>query len=171
VSELLGGKLKLPTCQNALTLLAQQEQGLMNDIQSRLTEVGGYRQHRSQAFNQHVLPLCRPLVEAIGHRMAYEAAQQAGISSDVLELYERLSASKPLIYLSAQSMGKARCGDPLLDEQYESTLAQIRSESLHRDPVDDYITAPIVSEEKWNDFTNGLFCFVQPSGGKYNSKL
>lgn len=169
MSELLGGKLKLPSHKNALTPLVQLEHDLMNDIKSRLAEVGGYKRHRSQAFNQHVLPLCRPLVEAIGHRMAYEAAQQAGVSPDVLELYGRLSTSKSLIHSPAQSVHKVRRGDPLLDKQYESVLAQIRSESLQRAPIDDYITAPIVSKEKWENFTNSLVCFN--SEGKYNSKL
>ena len=149
----------------------QQEQGLLDDLRSRLTAVGGYRQHRSQAFNQHVLPLCRPLVEAIGHRMAYEAAQQAGIHSDVLELYERVSTNKPLIYLSAERMSKGGWGHPLVDEQYESTLARVRSESRHRAPIDDYITAPIVSEERWDEFTKSLCSFVQPGSMEFNSKL
>ncbi|KAJ0126998.1 Uncharacterized protein HZ326_29899 [Fusarium oxysporum f. sp. albedinis] len=70
VSELLGGKLQLPSCQNALALLAQQEYQLMAEIRSGLTEIGGYGKHRTEAFNQHILPFCRPLVEAIGHRMA-----------------------------------------------------------------------------------------------------
>ncbi|KAL7754864.1 hypothetical protein ACKLNR_015204 [Fusarium oxysporum f. sp. zingiberi] len=108
VSELLGGKLQLPTCQNALTPLAQQEHRLMTEIQSRLTEIGGYGKHRTEAFNQHILPFCRPLVETIGHRMAYEAAQRSGISPDVLELYERLSTGKALIHLPAQDVPRLK---------------------------------------------------------------
>uniref|UniRef100_A0A0D2XSE0 Uncharacterized protein n=1 Tax=Fusarium oxysporum (strain Fo5176) TaxID=660025 RepID=A0A0D2XSE0_FUSOF len=106
VSELLGGKLQLPTCQNALAPLAQQEHRLMTEIQARLTEIGGYGKHRTEAFNQHILPFCRPLVETIGHRMAYEAAQCSGISPDVLELYERLSTGKALIRLPAQDVSR-----------------------------------------------------------------
>ncbi|EMT69284.1 Acyl-coenzyme A oxidase-like protein [Fusarium odoratissimum] len=163
VSELLGGKLQLPTCQNALAPLAQQEHQLMTEIQSRLTEIGGYGKHRTEAFNQHILPFCRPLVETIGHRMAYEAAQCSGISPDVLELYERLSTGKALIHLPAQDVSRVRCEDPLVDEQYETIIAQIRSEAHYHDPIDDYITAPIVSEEKWENFTESLLCFFPPA--------
>ncbi|KAH7190355.1 hypothetical protein BKA60DRAFT_664333 [Fusarium oxysporum] len=136
---------------------------LMTEIQARLTEIGGYGKHRTEAFNQHILPFCRPLVETIGHRMAYEAAQCSGISPDVLELYERLSTGKALIHLPAQDVSRVRCEDPLVDEQYETIIAQIRSEAHYHDPIDDYITAPIVSEEKWENFTESLLCFSPPA--------
>ncbi|EWY80079.1 hypothetical protein FOYG_16872 [Fusarium oxysporum NRRL 32931] len=104
--------------------------------------------------------------------MAYEAAQRSGISPDVLELYERLSTGKALIHLPAQDVCKVGCGDPLVDEQYEKIIAQIRSEALYHDPIDDYITAPIVSEEKWENFTESLLCFSPPTSlGKYKPKL
>ncbi|EXL39160.1 hypothetical protein FOCG_18224 [Fusarium oxysporum f. sp. radicis-lycopersici 26381] len=95
--------------------------------------------------------------------MAYEAAQRSGISPDVLELYERLSTGKALIHLPAQNACRVRCGDSLVDEQYETIIAQIRSEALCHDPIDDYITAPIVSEEKWEKFTESLLCFSPPT--------
>jgi hypothetical protein len=112
------------------------------------------------------------LVETIGHRMAYEAAQRSGISPDVLKLYERLSTGKALIHLPAQGVRRVRCGDPLLDQQYETIIAQIRSEALCHDPIDDYITAPIVSEDKWENFTESLLCFSPPTSlDKYKPKL
>ncbi|SPJ81829.1 uncharacterized protein FTOL_09234 [Fusarium torulosum] len=172
VSELLGGKLQLPTCQNALSPLAQQEHQLTTEIQSRLTEIGGYGRHRTEAFNQHILPFCRPLVETIGHRMAYEAAQRSGISPDVLKLYERLSTGKALIRLPTHNVRNVGCGDSLVDEQYETIIAQIRSEALCHAPIDDYITAPIVSEENWENFAESLLCFSSPtSRDKYKPKL
>jgi hypothetical protein len=104
--------------------------------------------------------------------MAYEAAQRSGISPDVLELYARLSAGKALIHLPVQGVCSVRCGDPLLDQQYETIIAQIRSEALYHDPIDDYITAPIVSEEKWENFTGSLLCFSPPTSlDKYKPKL
>ncbi|KAF4419494.1 hypothetical protein F53441_14419 [Fusarium austroafricanum] len=172
VSELLGGKLQLPTYQNALAPLAQQEHQLMTEIQSRLTEIGGYGKHRTESFNQHILPFCRPLVETIGHRMAYEAAQRSGISQDVLELYERLATGKALIQLPDQDVCGGRCGVPVLDEPYETTIAQIRSEAPFQDPIDDYITAAIVSEQKWENFTESLLCFSHPTSlDEYEPKL
>ena len=70
-----------PTC-----LLAQHEAGLFKEAQVLLREAGG--KHRSDKFNQLVLPLCQPLVEAIGHRMAYEAAVAADCHPDLISLYE-----------------------------------------------------------------------------------
>ena len=44
--------------------------------------------HPSKGFNGDILALSLPLVEAIGCRMAFEAAQVANISPKVFNLYE-----------------------------------------------------------------------------------
>ncbi|KAF5725245.1 acyl-coenzyme A oxidase 4 [Fusarium mundagurra] len=87
MSELLGGKVELPSARNRLSRLAQREEGLVADMKSRLNTIGGYKEHRGLAFDRHILPRCRPLAESIGNRMAYEAAEKWGLPSEVLTLY------------------------------------------------------------------------------------
>ncbi|KAH7195110.1 acyl-CoA dehydrogenase/oxidase [Fusarium oxysporum] len=130
MSELLGEKLRLPQARNRLSRLAN-------------ARTRGYKEHRGPAFDRHILPRCRLLAEAIGNRMAYEAAETSGLSPDVLTLYEG--------HLHSQS-----------SEPYNNVLAQIRSESASRSDLDDYVTAPIMSEESWGSFTNSLHAFKHP---------
>jgi hypothetical protein len=44
--------------------------------------------HRSESFIRPILPLCLPLVQAIGHRMAYEAAVAARLDPGPISLFE-----------------------------------------------------------------------------------
>lgn len=41
--------------------------------------------HRSKRFNRDILPLALPLVEATGHRMAFETAKEANLNSKLLD--------------------------------------------------------------------------------------
>ncbi|KAI8406313.1 hypothetical protein FOFC_13783 [Fusarium oxysporum] len=162
MSELLGGKLELPRARNRLCRLAQREEKLMTDMKSRLERIGGYKEHRGLAFDRHILPRCRPLAEAIGNRMAYEAAEKWGLPSEVLTLYERICMGEDLDPL--------RTVEPLAQEHlpsqssasYNTVLAQIRSESISQSDIDHYVTAPITSDKSWESFMNSLQAFKSP---------
>ena len=43
--------------------------------------------HRSPETNKVILLHCQRIVEAIGHRMVYDAAVSVGVSIDPIELY------------------------------------------------------------------------------------
>ena len=162
VSELLGNKLEIPQAQNSTSRLAQREEKLMSDMKSSLEAIGGYREHRGPAFDRHILPRCRLLAEAIGNRMAYEAAQTSGLSPAILSLYEHISLGEDLDQLPViglQSRTRTQSGG---SAPYDFVLAQIRSESAHRSEIDDYVTAPIASEESWKSFVNSLQVFRRP---------
>ncbi|KAF5707248.1 peroxisomal acyl-coenzyme A oxidase 3 [Fusarium mundagurra] len=142
-----------------LSRLAQREDKLMLDMKSRLEMIGGYKEHRGPDFDRHILPRCRLLAEAIGNRMAYEAAETSGLSPDALTLYERICMREDPNHLPVMgSQGRADAQSQS-SEPYDSVLAQIRSESASRSDLDDYVTAPIMSEESWGSFTNGLHAF------------
>ncbi|RSL48173.1 hypothetical protein CEP54_013067 [Fusarium duplospermum] len=173
VSELLGGKFRLPRPRNELTPLAQYEQELMEGLRAILVEIGGYGEHRGPAFDRHILPRCRPLVEAIGHRMAYEAAERSGVAPDVLELYGRMCVDRDLSYSLGEKLwsGPSKNLAPS-DDPYDTVLAQIRAESTCGSGLDDYITAPIVSDEAWANFVESLRVFSHPKDTGSNwSKL
>lgn len=44
--------------------------------------------HRGEYFDRLVLPRFQEFVEAMGYRIAYEAAIEAGVHSDLVALYE-----------------------------------------------------------------------------------
>ncbi|KAH7247695.1 uncharacterized protein BKA55DRAFT_595249 [Fusarium redolens] len=159
MSELLGGKLDLPQARNRSSRLAQREEDLLADMKSRLERVGGYEEHRGASFDRHILPRCRLLAEAIGNRMAYEAAENAGLSLDVLLLYERICLCEDLDPMPAPGRAVQAYAPSRASESYNAVLAQIRSESASQSDLDDYVTAPITSDESWESFMNGLRAF------------
>jgi hypothetical protein len=134
----------------------------MADMKSRLERIGGYKEHRGPAFDRHILPRCRLLAEAIGNRMAYEAAENAGLSLEVLTLYERICMCEDLDPLPAPGPLTQAYAPSRASESYNTVLAQIRSESASQSDIDDYVTAPITSDESWESFMNGLHAFRNP---------
>ncbi|KAH8646462.1 acyl-CoA dehydrogenase/oxidase [Ilyonectria robusta] len=143
VSELLGGKYGLPAPQDPTTVLARRERQMMEAARSKLKDIGGYGEHRGQAFNQHILPCCRPIAEAIGHRMAYEAARESG------------ACPKSSVYTNT-SIGDAAV------EAYDDVLADML-QSLQNYEADAYTTAPIMSDQSWASFVDKMQSFKHPS--------
>ncbi|KAJ4490548.1 acyl-CoA oxidase [Lentinula aciculospora] len=153
ISELLQGKYRLPEPKYPDTLLYKHEQGLWKEAKDRYSKISGT--HRSEEFNNAILPLCRPLVEFIGHRMAYDAALDLGVDPTLVKLYEagviKLDSSW---YVENGLMSRA--------EQYdlESAAANQVLPNLERflDLLDvkEYVTAPILSQRSWNEFVVSL---------------
>ncbi|RSL42512.1 hypothetical protein CEP54_015459 [Fusarium duplospermum] len=161
VSELLGGKYSLPAPQDSSTVLARRERQMMEAAKSKLKDIGGYGEHRGKAFNQHILPYCRPMVEAIGHRMAYEAARESTVCPKVLRLYE-------LICVGTNSTNRPSDG-PVLQEfddaavgAYDDVLGDML-QSLQNSEADIYATAPIMSDKSWASFVDKMKIFQSPS--------
>ena len=66
------------------SLLARHEAGLMEEFRAILA---GSKSHREASVTRKTLPRCLPLVEAIGHRMAYDAAVAAGVMPALVDLF------------------------------------------------------------------------------------
>ncbi|GIJ90933.1 hypothetical protein Asppvi_009898 [Aspergillus pseudoviridinutans] len=76
----------LPSPKGPNSPVARHEAALLTEAKNHLIEFGGMR--RSEDFNRNILPLSRPLIQAIGHRMALEAAKGTNIDSKLRALYE-----------------------------------------------------------------------------------
>lgn len=89
-SELLQGKYQLPPSRHPDSLLTQHERGLFKELQKFVTQDDkGNTNHRSDAFAQHVTPCARNLIEAIGHRYAYDSALASNIvQQEVIDVWE-----------------------------------------------------------------------------------
>ncbi|KAJ3992544.1 acyl-CoA dehydrogenase NM domain-like protein [Lentinula boryana] len=157
ISELLQGKYRLPEPKYPDCLLYKHEQGLWKEARDRFSNLSG--NHRSEEFNNAILPLCRPLVEFIGHRMAYEAAVDLGVNPLLVELYEagaiRLDSSW---YVENGLMSRAEQHD--LESAAANKVLPDLERFLHDLEAAEYATAPIISEERWNGFVSGLPQFV-----------
>ncbi|KAF8131461.1 acyl-CoA dehydrogenase NM domain-like protein [Boletus edulis] len=84
--ELILGRYSLPPPSQPESYIVRHEIGILNECRAMLAEFGG--KHRSAEFNNVVLPRCLPLVEAIGFRMAWEAASSHGVPQVLIRLYE-----------------------------------------------------------------------------------
>ncbi|KJK85365.1 hypothetical protein H633G_10792 [Metarhizium anisopliae BRIP 53284] len=102
-SELLGDKYSLPEPQDPLAPLAKHELGLIAEARQEMIDLGGYAERRSAAFN-NIVPRCRRLIEAIGERMAYEAARVRGVQRELLHLYELLCIEEDLSWYTGSGV-------------------------------------------------------------------
>ncbi|KAJ3454915.1 hypothetical protein MRS44_013515 [Fusarium solani] len=162
VSELLGGKYSLPAPRDPTAVLARREQRMMEAAMSKLKDIGGYGGHRGQAFNQHILPCCRPIAEAIGHRMAYEAATELGACPKVLRLYEHMCVGTDFRQFSCDGHTLQAFEDAAV-EAYDDVFADML-QSLQNSEADAYTTAPIMSNKSWAVFVDKMQAFKGPSG-------
>ena len=155
-TELVLGRYELPSPMFPDCLLSKHEKGLLTEARRKLDAIGG--DHRSMAANNLLLPRCRPLVEAIGHRVAYEAGKQAGVDQDLLDVFEASVLHHDLAwYIENRVVTR--------DVHWEMEAAAMsrvfgRLDELFAkmriNEVEPYITAPIVSDEKWAEFFNTI---------------
>ncbi|KAL5048226.1 hypothetical protein BDW71DRAFT_205763 [Aspergillus fruticulosus] len=155
-SELLLGRYSMPASKTPSGLLARYEDGVFAFCRRIFLSLRGG--HRGEEFNSYILPHCQTLVEAIGHRMAYEAACEAGVDEEILALYEAA------VLLQAQALYIQVSG---LDVRPELEKEAIAMDSvlprldclLDATGVGPYCTAAIVSDESWDTFVGGLQAF------------
>lgn len=146
----------MPATEHPESLLSQHEQGLLQEAQLALASLD--RNHRSESFNQEVIPRCRPIVEAIGHRLAYDAAVKAGVQPALLTLYECHVVGKDVgWYIENGLITRAEL------RSRETTAAnslQAEIPNLLRDlEVEEYALAPIISAKAWEQFVSRLPSF------------
>ena len=121
--------------------------------------------NRNEAFNNLVLPRCRSLVSAVGHRMAYDAAAESSVvTPEMLDLFEATCMLEDAgwyvehkkLSMSALQRRHAKAVSallPKLNSMLEQTLAEPWS------------TAPILKDEAWNNFIRGLPPFPETDNG------
>lgn len=144
----------MPQATDTSCLLAQHEQGLFDECRTAAVKIMGF-DHRSVEFNNVILPRCQSLVEAIGHRMAYEAAVAAGVDADLLALYEAgviMQDSSWYVEHAGLTRGE------LFDRESRALDAVLPrlEEMLDATGAEEYVDAPILSQEAWDNFESSL---------------
>ena len=114
--------------------------------------------HRSDEFNRLILPKCEPIIRAIGHRLAYEAAVEAKLDSHIINLFVATTVKES----SAWFVEHGRSRKDQDQEEDEAILAALPCLSRWLDDLDleSYVKVPISTQESWNGFVEGL----RPSG-------
>ncbi|RDA94672.1 hypothetical protein CP533_2471, partial [Ophiocordyceps camponoti-saundersi (nom. inval.)] len=166
-SEVLLGRYAVAKAADATTLLARHEAGVWEEASEILAGIqadGGT--HRSEAFNAHVLPRARSLVQAIGDRMSYEAAAESDkVTPAMLELYEMTCVVRDMSWY-VEKMGFSRA------ELYARHAAAVQKLLPRLDEMLDgtgaaaWATAPMISGEAWDGWIDGLAVFEGPEREK-----
>jgi len=104
------------------------------------------------------------LIQAIGHRIAYDAARASQVDGPLLDLFEIVSVLQDEAwYVECLGMTRAE-----LREREARALEAVfphLDEYLARMDVAPYVVAPIVSDEKWKQFIGTLQTFGEMSSG------
>jgi len=152
-SELLIGRYEMPEAADPNSLLARHEAGLFEEARTVVMGLGAG--HRSEAFNRLVLPLCQPLIEAIGHRMAYEAAVRAQVSQEIIDLYVANAVKYDASwYIEHAAYTRHRIAE-MEDAAAEKMLPQL-NRLLDETGAEPYCHAPIATDATWKAFVDQL---------------
>ncbi|KAF9884606.1 hypothetical protein FE257_001428 [Aspergillus nanangensis] len=152
-NELLLGRYSLPRPRFPTSLLAQHEAGLIAECLEMTKRVSC--DHRSKEYNNAILPRCRPIVEAIGHRMAYEAALSSNVDADLLSLYEvGVIQLDPGWYIENGLLSRRQVGE-MEQHALDAVLPRL-GEYLDYLEAEPYCSAPMLSSSAWEAFVGKL---------------
>ena len=151
-SELLLRRYALEPPRYPDTLLARHESGLFSELRAILASAPS---HRSSTYDREVLPRSLPLVLAIGHRIAYDAARAAQVDAPLLDLFEVSAVLQDEAWY-VESLGISRAELRRREAHALEAVFPRLEEYLARMDVAPYIIAPIVSDEKWEQFFGAL---------------
>lgn len=122
-------------------------------MMNTLAEFDG--KHRSEAFNNRLLTRSVALVEAIGHRMAYEAALSAGVDPLVLRLYEANAMLGDMSWYSENGL-TTKEKTLKVEEETMTSLFPHLDQLLEHTGVKPYVFAAITSDNSWKKFVDKL---------------
>ncbi|KAI1115631.1 acyl-CoA dehydrogenase/oxidase [Nemania sp. NC0429] len=158
VSEVLLRRYEIPEARMKTCLLARHETGVWQEVRQMMESLG-YQDYRSEEANAYLLPRCRDLVKATGHRMAYEAAATSGrLAAEALRLFES-SCIKTDLSWYCQSAGLSRSEFFADDTKAAKEALPLLHAFLSRDEQRTGILAPIMDETSWDDFVRNLPAF------------
>jgi acyl-CoA oxidase len=154
-SELLLGRYAFEPPRYPDSLLARHERGLFSELRASLASAGS---HRSEKYNQEILPRSMPLIQAIGHRISYDAARAMQVDGPLLDLFEAVSVLQDEAWY-VERLGMTRTELREREARAIEAVFPHLEEYLTRMDVVPYVVAPIVSDEKWKQFVSGLQTF------------
>ncbi|KAJ5379717.1 acyl-CoA dehydrogenase NM domain-like protein [Penicillium cataractarum] len=155
-SELLIGRYEVPPPKNPNCALARHEAGLFAEAREIMKSFGS--KHRSEAFNRAILPLCLPLVLAIGYRMAFEASIDVGIDPKLRALYEAGILKEDAGWF-AEKGGISRETQRKMEAQAADAVLPELERFVEETGVEPYCTAPMTSQALWDGYLGELETF------------
>ena len=143
---------RIPSSTNPKNLLALHEEGIFQELKEMLESIG---HHRASDFDRLVLPNCLSFVQAIGHRMAYDAAVSVGVDPCLIDLYEASCVKLDLSWY-VERLGLSRMRQCEMEVAAIDRVSPRTEEFLSLMAVEPYIMAPIVSDDAWTEYVSRL---------------
>lgn len=116
------------------------------------------KHHRSPDFDRLILPECTNLIQAIGHRMAYDAAVARSVDSVLIDLYVASCVKLDSAWYVEKAMLSRYEQREIENKAVDAVYGRIE-EFLAKLEVDAYVTAPIISEKEWSRYVEGMKTF------------
>jgi len=160
-SELLLGRYALESPRYPDSPLAKHEEGLFSELRAVLAVDPS---HRSSVYDREVLPRSLAVIQAIGHRIAYDAAREAQVDSPLLDLFEIASMLQDEAWY-VERLGVTRAQLREREAQAIEAVFPHLEDYLTQMDVAPYVVAPIVSEERWEQFLGTLQVFGATRSG------
>ncbi|KAI1422396.1 acyl-CoA dehydrogenase/oxidase [Xylaria sp. FL1777] len=158
VSEVLLGRYKLPEARVKTCPLARHELGIWQEARDMIESLG-IENHRSEEVNAHLLPRCRDMVKATGHRMAYEAVAASGkLKPEAIHLFESICIKTDLSWY-CQFEGLSRNQFLANDAKAAKEALPLLHQFLTQSRPSRATVAPIMDEESWDEFVQSLPAF------------
>ncbi|KAF5354068.1 hypothetical protein D9756_007236 [Leucocoprinus leucothites] len=111
--------------------------------------------HRSDVFNNLLLPQSQPVIEAMGHAFAYSAALKAGLPQYVLDMYEcSVMRQDPAWY--SECAGINRLNQRLREDAAVTSMLPHLADLLADLNIEQYVHAPIVTDAEWKAYLSQL---------------
>ncbi|GJJ05964.1 hypothetical protein Clacol_000151 [Clathrus columnatus] len=154
--DMLRSRVKVPEPKFPDHLLAKHEQSIVKELRMFLAQS---TDHRSPETERVLLPHCRGVLEAIGYRWAYEAALAKGVSQPIIDLFIASLFELDAAWYS-ENAGLPRWEQKNLLLDRATVLYKDLPQLLKSLDVESYVTAPIVSQERWDKYTlSALPCY------------
>ncbi|KAF9478467.1 acyl-CoA dehydrogenase NM domain-like protein [Pholiota conissans] len=169
--EILIGRIKLPKSRYPDSLLSRHETSIFQELRGALST--RFKHHRDPEFQALVLPQCQALIEAVGHRMAYDAAIADGVDERVLDMFVASAIREDRAWY-AEVGGVSRAEQVELERKAMKALLPCLDALLEGLQIEKYCHAPIISEERWQRYVDGLPTFMSvdaPTSDSYDRQL
>ncbi|KAK0185212.1 acyl-CoA oxidase [Armillaria mellea] len=132
-------------------VLCIHESAVFNKYTALVEEHG----HRGDHYRSFILPQSQTIIESIGHRMAYDSAVTQGVPQALIDIYECYAIKRDVgRYIEAGVLTQDQVA--AMEDRAMTAAFPHMSQWVDGMGVSDYLKAPILSEDRWDKFVDGL---------------
>ncbi|KAG0698693.1 acyl-CoA dehydrogenase NM domain-like protein [Suillus ampliporus] len=157
VTDILMQKYTLPPSTHPDDPLALREVSLLEEATASVSSSSDF----TQAFMQYVQPRCQLMVESMAHRMAYDAAVDQGVSQCLIDVYLVSAIKIDAAWYVEHGMFTRQKIARMEDAALLAALPRLE-EFLTAMEVEPYVPSPVISDERWEEFSKTLPCYSTP---------